>query len=184
MVNHLKYKMEVIVWHKFSLFLSNIANGFVVILLGLMSIVILLGVFFRYVLIRPLPWSEDLGRYLMIWTALFGVGVVMQNKAHVAVTIFAEKMPKRVGLLLLLTAKILVFGFGLTMGYLGVQLLRSMMPQISPTLQISMTWVYGGFPFYGFFLMVSTLDQILEDIKQFRNLSTSSPNPPSRKGEG
>jgi hypothetical protein len=28
------------------------------------------------------------------------------------------------------------------------------------------------------------LDQILEDIKQFRNLSTSSPNPPSRKGEG
>ena len=171
-------------WHRFSLLISKIANGFVVFLVGMMSIVILLGVFFRYVLIKPLPWSEDLGRYLMIWTALFGVGVVMQNKAHVAVTIFAEKMPKRVGLLLLLTAKILVFGFGLTMGYLGVQLLLTMMTQISPTLHIPMQWVYLGFPFYGFFLMVSTLDQILEDIKQFRNLSTSSPNPSSRKGEG
>jgi TRAP-type C4-dicarboxylate transport system permease small subunit len=164
-------------WHRFSLLISKIANGFVVFLVGMMSIVILLGVFFRYVLIRPLPWSEDLGRYLMIWTALFGVGVVMQNKAHVAVTIFAERMPKRVRFLLLLTAKILVFGFGLTITYLSVQLLRNMMPQISPTLRISMTWVYGGFPFYGFFLMVSTLDQILEDIKQFRSLGILSPNP-------
>lgn len=163
-------------WHKFSLFLAKIANGFVVLLLSVMSIDILLGVFFRYVLIKPLPWSEDLGRYLMIWTALFGVGVVMQNKAHVAVTIFAEKMPKRVGLLLLLTAKILVFGFGLTMGYLGVQLLRSMMPQISPTLHIRMWWVYLGFPFYGFFLIVSTLDQILEDIMNFITLGLEKKN--------
>jgi C4-dicarboxylate transporter DctQ subunit len=171
-------------WHKFSLFISRIANGFVVVLISLMSIDILLGVFFRYMLVKPLPWSEDLGRYLMVWIALFGVGVVMQNKAHVAVTIGVEKMPLRVRFGLLLIAKILVLGFGLTMGYLGIQLLLTMMTQISPTLHIPMQWVYLGFPFYGFFLMVSTLDQILEDIKQFRNLSTSSPNPSSRKGEG
>lgn len=155
-------------WHKFSLFLAKIANGFVVLLLSVMSIDILLGVFFRYVLVKPLPWSEDLGRYLMIWMALFGVGVVMQNKAHVAVTIGVEKMPLRVRFGLLLIAKILVLGFGLAMGYWGLQLLLSMMPQTSPTLHIRMWWVYLGFPFYGFFLIVSTLDQILEDIKQFR----------------
>ncbi len=171
-------------WHKFSLFISRIANGFEVVLISLMSIDILLGVFFRYMLVKPLPWSEDLGRYLMVWIALFGVGVVMQNKAHVAVTIFVEGMPPRVRLALFLISKILVLGFGLTMGYLGIQLLLTMMTQISPTLHIPMQWVYLGFPFYGFFLMVSTLDQILEDIKQFRNLSTSSPNPSSRKGEG
>ena len=156
-------------WHKFSLFISRIANGFVVVLISIMSIDILLGVFFRYVLIKPLPWSEDLGRYLMIGMALFGVGIVMQNRGHVAVTVFVENMPSRVRFVLLLIAKILVLGFGLAMGYLGFQLLLHMKPQISPTLYISLKWVYLGFPFYGFFLVVSTVDQILEDIKQFGN---------------
>lgn len=152
-------------WHQFSLVVSKIANGFVVLLLGMMSIVILLGVFFRYVLIQPLPWSEDLGRYLMVWMALFGVGVVMQNRGHVAVTIFVEKMPSRIRFIMILISRIFVLGFGLVMGYLGIHLVLTMMPQISPTLHIPMTWVYLGFPFYGFLLFVSTLDQILEDFK-------------------
>jgi TRAP-type C4-dicarboxylate transport system permease small subunit len=156
-------------WHEFSLLVSKIANGFVVLLLGMMSIVILLGVFFRYVLIEPLPWSEDLGRYLMIWIALFGVGVVMQNGAHVAVTVFVERMPNRLRLVFLLIAKTLVLGFALAMGYLGIKLLLTMMPQISPTLHIRMRWVYMGFLFYSFFLAVSTLDKILEDISQFNH---------------
>jgi len=134
-----------------------------------MSIDILLGVFFRYVLVKPLPWSEDLGRYLMIWIALFGVGVVMQNGAHVAVTVFVERMPYRLRLVFLLLAKTLVLGFALVIGYLGIKLLLTMMPQISPTLYISLKWVYMGFPFYAFFLGVSTLDKILEDISQFGN---------------
>jgi hypothetical protein len=33
-----------------------------------------------------------------------------------------------------------------------------------------MWWVYFGFPFYGFFLTLSTLDQIVEDVKQLRPL--------------
>jgi C4-dicarboxylate transporter DctQ subunit len=156
-------------WHKFSLLVSKIANGFAVLLLSMMSVVILLGVFFRYVLIEPLPWSEDLGRYLMIWIALFGVGVVMQNGAHVAVTVFVERMPNRLRLVFLLIAKTLVLGFALAMGYLGIKLLLTMMPQISPTLHIRMRWVYMGFPFYSFLLAVSTLDKILEDIRQFNH---------------
>lgn len=100
----------------------------------------------------------------------------MQNKAHVAVTIFVEKMPPQVKAALILIANTLVLGFGLVMGYLGTQLLLSMRPQIIPTLHISIVWVYLGFPFYGFFLIVSTLDQILEDIKQFRNLGHKREN--------
>jgi TRAP-type C4-dicarboxylate transport system permease small subunit len=152
-------------WHNFALLVSKLANGFVVLLLGMMSMVILLGVFFRYVLIEPLPWSEDLGRYLMIWMTLFGVGVVMQKRSHVAVTIFVDRMSPHIRKPVLLIARILVLGFGLAMGYLGLMLLFTMMPQISPTLHIRMRWVYLGFPFYGLFLMISALDQILEDIR-------------------
>jgi len=133
-----------------------------------MSADILLGVFYRYVLVRPLPWAEDLGRYLMVWMALFGVGIVMHHKGHVAVTICVDNITLRARRMLLLFSKILVLAFGFFIGYLGVRLLVEMLPQISPTLHISMWWVYFGFPFYGFFLTVSTLDQVVEDIQQLR----------------
>ena len=154
--------------HSFSSFLAKTANAFVVFLLCAMSADILLGVFYRYVLVKPLPWSEDLGRYLMVWIALFGVGVVMHNKGHVAVTILVDHLPARAKDMLLLFSNVLVLAFGLCMGYLGLRLLLEMMPQVSPTLRISMRWVYLGFPFYGFFLTVSSLDHILEDIKHVK----------------
>jgi TRAP-type C4-dicarboxylate transport system permease small subunit len=156
-------------WHSFSVFLSRIANGFVVFLLSAMSLVILLGVFFRYVLVRPLPWAEDLGRYLTVWIALFGVGIVMQQKGHVAVTVAVDALPHRARIILLLVSKILVLLFALVMGFLSVQLLLTMMPQVSPTLHIRMRYVYLGFPLFGFLLTVSTLDQLFEDVRKIRN---------------
>lgn len=155
-------------WHKFSLLISRVANGLVVFFLCMMTVDILLGVFFRYVLVKPLPWAEDLGRYLLVWMALFGVGVVMQNGAHVAVTIVVDHLPARIRFGLQILSKVFVLGFALAMGYWSLHLLLTMMPQISPTLHIRMRWVYMGFPFYGFFLAVSTVDQILEDVRQFR----------------
>jgi TRAP-type C4-dicarboxylate transport system permease small subunit len=162
--------MGVIMWHKFSQFLARMLNVFCVFLLSAMTFVILLGVCFRYFLLEPLSWGEDVARGLMISLALYGVGVVMQKKSHVAVTLLVDskKLPPRIRTSLLLIANILVLGFGLFMGYFGCELLASMRPQIIPTLNISMKWLYLGFPFYGFFLIVSTLDQIFEDIKQFR----------------
>ncbi len=139
-----------------------------VFLLCVMSVDILLGVFFRYVLVKPLPWAEDLGRYLMVWMALFGVGIVMHHKAHVAVTICVDNIAPRARGVLLVFSKILVLAFGIFMGYLGIRLLVEMFPQVSPTLHISMWWVYLGFPFYGFFLTLSTLDQIVEDVQKHK----------------
>ena len=139
-----------------------------VFLLCVMSADILLGVFYRYVLVKPLPWAEDLGRYLMVWIALFGVGIVMHNKGHVAVTILVDKVTPRARGMLLLFSKILGPRLRIVHGLPGRLLVVDMMPQVSPTLRIPMRWIYLGFPFYGLLLTVSTLDQIVVDVRQPR----------------
>jgi len=45
---------------------------------GTMTVVVLAGVFFRYVLEAPLPWSEELARYLMVWGASLGASVAFE----------------------------------------------------------------------------------------------------------
>ena len=154
--------------HRFSLFINRIVEVFVVILASLMTIVILLGVFFRYVLLKPLPWSEDLGRYLMIWLALFAVGLVMHHRRHVSVRLFVDLLPMGMKLFMRLLANTVVLAFGILMGVLGIQYLNSSLPQISPSLYIDLWWVYLGFPFFSFFLIISTLDQMHQDVINYK----------------
>lgn len=156
-------------FHRFTLVLNKAAEVFAVILSCLMTVVILLGVFFRYVLLEPLPWSEDLGRFLMIWLAIFAVGLVMQNRRHVAVTLFVSLLPPKLRLAAQLSANAMVLSFGVVMGILAIQYLNAAMPQISPSLHIDLWWVYLGFPFFSFFLVISTVDQMLQDISNFKS---------------
>ncbi len=50
--------------------------------IGAMTIIVITGVFFRYVLNAPLSWPEEVSRYLMIWGASIGVSIgIMKNRA-------------------------------------------------------------------------------------------------------
>ena len=55
--------------HKVSIFIERLAAYPCIAATGAMTVVVLLGVLFRYVLRMPLSWSEEVARYLMIWAA-------------------------------------------------------------------------------------------------------------------
>ena len=63
-------------------FLNNIEEFIVVPLVAVMTAVIILQVFFRYVLKGSLPWSEELSRYLMIWVTFVGASIGVKRGAH------------------------------------------------------------------------------------------------------
>lgn len=154
--------------------LSKAATAFTAVVFALMTIVVLLGVFYRYVIVSPLPWAEDLGRYLMVLMALFGAGAVLHNRAHVAVTALVDRLPERPRLMVFLLARALVAAFALVMVYLAVVTLKTMRPQISSTLFIDLWWVFLGFPFYGGLLAVEALSQIQQDWQKLRDLKTAA----------
>ena len=52
---------------------DNLEKMLCTITLALMSAIIVLQVFFRYVLNNSLAWSEELARYLFIWTIYIGI---------------------------------------------------------------------------------------------------------------
>ncbi len=86
----------------------------VFILSVLMTGIVLLGVFFRYVVRAPLGWSEELSRYLMIWMALLSVALCIWRHEHVGVTMAIKKFPR-------LIAKALIFvSNGMVMYFLFV----------------------------------------------------------------
>ena len=69
--------------------LASLAAGFFTAVIGL---VVCYAVVTRYVLNRPVGWSEEVSVYLMIWAAFLGAGYTMLKDGHIGVDILCRKL--------------------------------------------------------------------------------------------
>lgn len=111
-----------------------------------MTVVVLVGVFTRYVLNDALAWIEELARYTMIWLAWIGGGLALRRGAHLAVEFFIDALapPARAAVVLLGRIAIFVF-LGIVFWY-GLQLTGRVSQQSTIALGISMQLPYAAIP--------------------------------------
>ncbi len=68
-------------------------------------------VFFRYFLDSPLVWSDELARYLFVWSAFLGWIVAARKRSHLAIAMGHERLPPRVQALLALIGALAALAF-------------------------------------------------------------------------
>lgn len=104
--------------------------------LGVMVVVILIQVFFRYGLGNALPWTEELSRFLMLWMTALMAPTAFRRGGFVGIEMVAALLPRLAGTLLNLMLLLLcavVLWWGLRIGWNEVTGLggRFAMPAIS-----------------------------------------------------
>jgi TRAP-type C4-dicarboxylate transport system permease small subunit len=88
--------------------------------LGLMVVVILLQVFFRYVVNNALPWPEEASRFLMLWSTGLMAPTAFRRGGFVAIDMVIRLLPRMVatGLsVFLMVVTILVLWIALGIGW-------------------------------------------------------------------
>lgn len=79
---------------------------------GTMTVIVFLGVFFRYVLNAPLNWVEETSRYLMIWGASLAISIGISQGEHVGLTVILDALkPSTAKKVLIVIINALVFAF-------------------------------------------------------------------------
>ena len=81
---------------RWSLQLNRYVERACVALLALLVIDVWLGVLVRYVIPLPLTFTEELARYLMIWTALLAVSSGIAHREHIGVEFVYSRLPAQV----------------------------------------------------------------------------------------
>jgi len=136
---------------------NGISKAVLVSMGSVMSVIILLQVFLRYVVKASLPWSEELARYLMVWIGMLGASLALSQGRHVGVTFvvdWARGLPKR---LLAGCALLLVLGFLGLMLTQGIILVSNIWQQRSPAMNLPMVIPYAAVPLGALFMIVQTL---------------------------
>jgi len=109
------------------------------ILLVFVTIEILLGVFFRYVVRNPISWSEEAARYILVWMAMLGASVTTERREHLRLDTIVEKLPLVMQKILdILLGIVVVVILSLIMPWVWDMLTGSARTNLSPAMQIPM----------------------------------------------
>lgn len=125
---------------------QNLMKWVLFLIIGTMTLVVLLGVFFRYILEAPLPWSEELARYLMVWGASLGAFVAFREGSHVGVTMIMDRFHGQTGIALTRAAQFIVTLFMAIVMIEGFVLVLKIRGQTSTAMEIPMAWAYLAIP--------------------------------------
>ncbi|NJO37471.1 MAG: TRAP transporter small permease [Rhizobiales bacterium] len=71
-----------------------IARNLAACLVAVMTVAVLAGVFFRYVLNNSLAWTEDSSILMMIWVAFLIAPWAYRQGGHVGIGLLVESLPK------------------------------------------------------------------------------------------
>lgn len=159
-------------------FVLRIGRGLAITAMGLMVVVILVQVFFRYVLNNALPWPDEAARFLMLWMTGLIAASSYRRSGFVAIDMLEAALPPRVGqilalVLLALSLLVLVVGVSLSWNHVSSGWLFASSSLKIPlhligikAVKIKLAWMYMSL-FVGLILLISVNVELI-----LRNLIT------------
>ena len=111
-----------------------------------MTLTILIQIFFRFVVYRPVPWSEELARYLMVWMGMLGSVIALRKGRHIGVTFLVDRLSGWHRTIVRRLMEFTIIGFLGIIGWQGLSLAIFNAPQLSAAMEISMSIPYAAIP--------------------------------------
>ena len=145
--------------------INKCLNWASVISITMMLFIIFLQVIFRYVFHSSLTFSEELARYLFVWTVFLGSAVVARDNGHIIVGVLTERLKGKKAKYVKIAAYISTMIFVLILFYQGLRMMKLSSFQHSPALGISMSWVYLAIP-VAMFVMFCNILILIVDVLQ------------------
>ncbi len=164
--------------HNLSLFIERLAAYPCIAATGAMTIVVLLGVLFRYVLLSPLSWSEEVARYLMIWAASLAISIGIMRREHLGITFLISRIPPSAQKVAAVLVNLAVLWFLWVLTKFGYYMALEGQTQLSPVLakyRVNMMWSLSAIPVAGALAIIQTILQIMIDL--FRSKEEVDINP-------
>ena len=126
--------------------LKKLENFIVLTFLGLMGGVLSIQIFMRYVVNKPLIWSEEIARYLFVWVAFIGASYGVREKAHIRMEIIFKSFPKRVQKYLQLFIYAISIACFLYLVPVGIEFTKQQHYVLSSAMSIPMSYIFAAVP--------------------------------------
>lgn len=100
-------------------------------------------IFFRYVVNRPILWTEEVTMIAFVWTVFWAAAFMVNLREHVSFDVVYEIMTPQVKRIMAIFSMVVLIGTFLLLIPATFDYLEFLLRRRSPVLRIPMTWIYG-----------------------------------------
>ncbi len=128
-----------------------------------MILSISLQIIFR-VFFDSLTWTEELARYLLVWSTFLGATLAYKRGMHIAVTFVRNSFSEKIKKGIIVFSIIIMIVFFVIVIIFGFKLMVLQKVQLSPALRLPMRWVYLVIPLSFIVMTVHGMTALLEQF--------------------
>lgn len=142
--------------HDIDKVINKILRFSVIIMLSVMSVVVFAQVLFRIVHLS-IPWSEELSKYLLIWSTFLGAAICIRKGSLVGLEFLKNSMSEEKQKILQTILNLIVCAMLLFLINVGFWAVRRVWFQITPVLKLSMGLMYAAIPIGSVFMLINQI---------------------------
>ena len=124
--------------------------------------IMLLNVFMRYILAKPLFWADEITNFLFVWFGLLGVAYIMGDNGHLRVNSLIEKLPHNAQKILSILMNLIMLVLFSLFIFSSFRLLRTV--TFSGILRIPLKYIYAILPLSFGLMCVHIINNILQTL--------------------
>jgi tripartite ATP-independent transporter DctM subunit len=117
-----------------------------VVLMIVETLILFVGVIWRYVLHKPLVWSDELASTLFLWLGMLGAALAIRRSENLRMNTVVNKLPQRFRELAEPFALAVTLAFVLFVLPAAIEHVKMELIVITPTLEISSSWRAAAMP--------------------------------------
>lgn len=163
------------VWRRISAGYHQFLCGLLAAMLAILIIPVTLQIFSRFTSLIPhYIWTEEMARFLFVWTIMIGSIVGVRESAHFDVDVWPRLSPRRdAGLRLFTRLCMLLVGFVFV--WMGVEFTEQAIYRISELAELPLWIIHLAWPVAGASWLLFLGEQIHDDLAVLLGRSPAAP---------
>jgi TRAP-type transport system small permease protein len=152
-------------WRRFTAAYATLLSALLALTVGLLIIPVSLQIFSRYTeLIPSYIWTEEMARFMFIWTIMIGAMIGVRESTHFEVDVWPRVTP-RVEAFARLLGRIGVLVAAYVFVYAGIEFTRFAWRRTSELADLPLWYIHVAWPVTGVTWFVFLGEQLFDDIR-------------------
>jgi TRAP-type C4-dicarboxylate transport system permease small subunit len=158
-------KISVTLWRQFTRAYAALLSWLVVLSVGILVIPVSLQIFSRYTALIPsYIWTEEMARFLFIWTIMIGAMIGVRESTHFEVDVWPQ-LSRRGEAMVRLAGRFGVLAAALVFMWAGIQFTKFAWHRTSELAELPLWLIHVAWPVTGLTWIVFLGEQMLDDLK-------------------
>lgn len=145
--------------------INQLTKFFTIFFLSVVTVLVPIEVFLRYLFGKSLYVTEELTRYLMVWVVFLASSLAIREEAHISIGILVNRFRGRARTWFNFVAHALLIFFLVFLMIEGIIILPFQIDQIIPSLEIPIFWFYLAIPVGCGLMILNLLPKVWENLK-------------------